>query len=104
MQTNCLEAKADILKALAHPARLCITANLYFKGKCNVTNIQHCMEMPQSTISQHLAKLKSAGIIKGVRNGLEIEYEVVNQEAIGIIETLFPSQCPDSLEEQSNNL
>lgn len=90
MQTLSIEAKADILKALAHPARLCITANLYFKGKCNVTNIQHCMEMPQSTISQHLAKLKSAGIIKGIRNGLEIEYEVVSEEAIGIIETLFP--------------
>lgn len=95
MQTNTLEAKAEILKALAHPARLCITANLYFKGKCNVTNIQHCMEMPQSTISQHLAKLKSAGIIKGIRNGLEIEYEVINEDAIGIIETLFPNNCND---------
>ena len=72
MKPTSLEQKADILKALAHPARLCITANLYFKGKCNVTNIQHCMDMPQSTISQHLSKLKAAGIIKGVRNGLEI--------------------------------
>lgn len=100
MQTNTLEAKAEILKALAHPARLCITANLYFKGKCNVTNIQHCMEMPQSTISQHLAKLKSAGIIKGIRNGLEIEYEVINEDAIGIIETLFPNNCKDLQEGQ----
>ena len=46
--------------------------------------------MPQSTISQHLAKLKAAGIIKGIRNGLEIEYQVVDEDAIGIIKTLIP--------------
>ncbi|MGL4799427.1 MAG: ArsR/SmtB family transcription factor [Cellulosilyticaceae bacterium] len=95
MQQDTLEQKAEILKALAHPARLCITANLHFKGKCNVTGIQHCMDMPQSTISQHLSKLKSAGIIKGVRNGLEIEYEVVNEHAIGILKVLFPCTCGD---------
>ena len=95
MKPTSLEQKADILKALAHPARLCITANLYFKGKCNVTNIQHCMDMPQSTISQHLSKLKAAGIIKGVRNGLEIEYEVINADAIAILTALFPCPCND---------
>ena len=93
MKPSSLEQKAEILKALAHPARLCITANLYFKGKCNVTGIQHCMDMPQSTISQHLSKLKAAGIIKGVRNGLEIEYEVINDDAIAILIALFPCTC-----------
>lgn len=90
MDDSLLEQKAELLKALAHPARLCIVANLYYKGKCNVTNIQHCMCMPQSTISQHLSKLKSAGIIKGVRNGLEIEYQVIDEDAIGIIKALIP--------------
>lgn len=95
MNSDILEIKADLLKALAHPSRLCIVSNLYFKGKCNVTGIQHCMQMPQSTISQHLAKLKAAGIIKGVRTGLEIEYEVVNQDVIQIIKTLFPNDCTE---------
>lgn len=92
MNEDLLEKKVNLLKALAHPARLCIASHLYYKGKCNVTGIQHCMEMPQSTISQHLAKLKAAGIIKGVRNGLEIEYHVVNTDAIAILKALFP--CP----------
>lgn len=93
MNQYTLERKAEILKALAHPARLCIASNLYFKGKCNVTGIQHCMDMPQSTISQHLSKLKAAGIIKGARNGLEIEYDVINEDAIAILNALFPCQC-----------
>ena len=93
MKPSSLEEKAEILKALAHPAKLCITANLYFKGKCNVNNIQHCMDMPQSTISQHHTKLRAAGIIKGVRNGLEIEYDVINEDAIAVLNALFPCQC-----------
>ena len=44
--------------------------------------------MPQSTISQHLAKLKSAGIVEGVRNGLEVNYYVINQDAIKVVECL----------------
>lgn len=95
MNHNILDDKVEILKALAHPARLCIARNLHYKGKCNVTNIQTCMDMPQSTISQHLSKLKAAGIIKGVRLGLEIEYRVVNLDAIHIIEALFPCERAD---------
>ncbi len=95
METKSLEHKAEILKALSHAARLCIVTNLYYKGKCNVTNIQTCMEMPQSTISQHLAKLKAAGIIKGTRSGLEIEYEVISEDAIAVITSLFPCTTPN---------
>lgn len=81
--------KAEILKALGHPVRLCIVRGLLDKGACNVTTIHECLEMPQSTISQHLAKLKSAGIIIGDRNGLEITYRVEDPVIIKIIEDLF---------------
>lgn len=80
---------AEILKALAHPIRLCIVQGLLNCNGCNVSSIQNCLDMPQSTISQHLAKLKSAGIISGERNGLEIVYKVINPKAQAIIESLF---------------
>ena len=85
------EDVADFLKVLAHPVRLCIVKNLLEKGCCNVTNMHSCLGMPQSTISQHLQKLKSIGIIKGERNGLEIVYEVVDERAGKIIEALLKS-------------
>ena len=53
---------ADILKALAHPVRLCIVQGLLRKGYCNVGYMQECLELPQSTVSQHLQKLRSFGI------------------------------------------
>lgn len=80
---------ANILKALAHPVRLCMVKGLYQKGPTNVTNIQECLEMPQSTTSQHLSKLKSVGIISGERRGLEIVYSLSNKKVENIIKELF---------------
>jgi ArsR family transcriptional regulator len=72
------EEKAEILKVIAHPVRLCIIRGL-MECEHNVTNIQACLGLPQSTISQHLSILRSKGIIKGQRNGLEIKYTVVDE-------------------------
>ncbi|MBA5850170.1 winged helix-turn-helix transcriptional regulator [Clostridium sp. cel8] len=81
--------KAEILKALAHPVRLCIVRGLIEKGKCNVNYMQSCLDIPQSTLSQHIQKLRTAGIIEGKRNGLEINYSVSNQMVVRLIKVLF---------------
>jgi len=81
--------KGELLKALAHPSRLSIVKGLIEK-ESNVTNIQECLDLPQSTVSQHLSQLKATGIIKGERNGLEIFYQVINEDIRKIIKILFP--------------
>ena len=83
-----LTNSAELLKVLAHPVRLCIVRGLLTNGGCNVTFMQTCLDMPQSTISQHLQKLRSVGIIEGERNGLEINYRVVNNKVEKIIKAL----------------
>ncbi|AZV57123.1 metalloregulator ArsR/SmtB family transcription factor [Clostridium sp. AWRP] len=80
---------AELLKVLAHPIRLCIVRGLLDKGCCNVTHMQNCLQIPQSTLSQHLQKLRTAGIIEGTRNGLEVNYNVCNKTAIDLIHVLF---------------
>lgn len=80
--------KSEMLKAIAHPVRLCIVRGLMEK-ECNVTRMQECLGLPQSTISQHLGKLKAARIIEGERCGLEISYRVVNDDVRRVIEALF---------------
>ncbi|MGE5626694.1 MAG: ArsR/SmtB family transcription factor [Solirubrobacterales bacterium] len=80
---------AETLKVLAHPVRLCIVKGLLENGGCNVSHIQCCLDAPQSTISQHLQKLRAAGIVEGKRNGLEICYTVCNPKVKDIINTLF---------------
>jgi len=80
---------AELLKVLAHPVRLCIVKGLLEKGECNVTYMQDCLNTPQSTISQHLQKLRMAGIIVGRRNGLEIYYSVNNAKVADLVKVLF---------------
>jgi ArsR family transcriptional regulator len=80
---------AELLKVLAHPVRLCIVRGLLNKGSCNVTYMQNCLDVPQSTVSQHLQKLRAAGVIEGERNGLEINYKVSNPKVEKIIEALL---------------
>jgi len=80
---------AELLKVLAHPVRLCIVKGLIEKGECNVTYMQSCLDTPQSTTSQHLQKLRAAGIVEGKRNGLEINYRVCNEKVYDLIKTLF---------------
>lgn len=78
---------AEKLKAISHPARLCIVCGL-MDHPCNVTDMHHCLEMPQSTLSQHLSKLRAAGIIKGERKGAEIRYSL-SDEKVRQLMTLF---------------
>ena len=80
---------AEMLKILAHPVRLCIVKGLLENGGCNVSHMQECLGAPQSTISQHLQKLRSAGIVTGSRNGLEIKYTVIDERVKVLLPILF---------------
>lgn len=80
---------AELLKVIAHPVRLCIIKGLISKGSCNVGYMQNCLELPQSTISTHLSKLRARGIIEGERNGLEVNYKVKDERVIKIINSIF---------------
>ena len=80
---------AEILKAMAHPARLCIIKNLIKEGGCTVSYMQSCTGRPQSTLSQHIAKLRTLKIITGTRNGKEIKYEVTSDLVKSIINVLY---------------
>ncbi|OCL25845.1 transcriptional regulator [Orenia metallireducens] len=84
-----LESKAKVLKALSHPIRLCIVKGLMKEEGCNVSKMQSCLEIPQSTLSQHLAKLRNLGILEGERNGIEINYYVIDEDAKKVVKALF---------------
>ncbi len=80
--------KSELLKAIAHPVRLCIIRRLIEKPR-NVSEMHSCLKKPQSTISQHLGKLREARIIEGKRNGTHVCYKVINEEVKKIVAILF---------------
>ncbi len=83
-----LQSSADLLKALAHPARLCII-NMLMEGRCQtVGGMELCLPLSQSGVSQHIARLKAAGIIVGKRSGNEICYSIADERAIAVLKLL----------------
>lgn len=88
------DREAEILKVLGHPIRLKIVAGLMSQA-CNVKKIWECLELPQATVSQHLALLKNKGIIEGRREGVEVFYQVVSPLAQSIVNAIFgENNCP----------
>jgi len=59
---------ADVLKALAHPARLRIVAALC-EGEESVIGLAGRLGMPQAIVSQQLRILRMSGLVAAVRNG-----------------------------------
>ncbi|MNC33414.1 Transcriptional repressor PagR [compost metagenome] len=80
---------AELLKALAHPVRLCIVKGLARKEGCNVSYMQECLDLPQSTVSQHLQKLRSMGIVTYERKGLEVIYSLADERVRQLILLFF---------------
>jgi len=66
--------KAELYKALGHPARIAIIEFLVNRNSCVCGDIVDELPLSQSTISQHLKELKDVGIIKGEISGVKTCY------------------------------
>lgn len=65
---------AAMAKALAHPARLRILRLLQATPGCIGGDIVDAVGLAQSTVSEHLRILKSAGVISGEISGPRVCY------------------------------
>ncbi len=65
---------ANIMKALAHPARVAIIDYLLKTKECICGDIVKVLPLAQPTVSQHLKELKNAELIKGNIEGNAICY------------------------------
>jgi ArsR family transcriptional regulator len=60
---------AEFAKALSHPARIAILKVLAQRNECICGDIVEVLPLAQSTVSQHLKELKTAGLIEGSVDG-----------------------------------
>ena len=65
---------AQMMKALAHPARIAIIQQLIKSQACICGDLVDELGLAQATISQHLKELKNAGLIKGTIEGTSVCY------------------------------
>ena len=81
------ERAADLLGALANQKRLMIMSHL-FVGELSVNNLAAKVDLSQSALSQHLAKLRNLGLVETRRDGQTIYYRATSCEAHAVVETI----------------
>ena len=70
------EARARIIKAMAHPTRLFIVDELARNGERCVCELTEMVGVDMSTVSRHLAMLKNAGIVEVEKRGAQVYYNL----------------------------
>jgi len=70
------EARAKVVKALAHPARLLIVDELSQHEERCVCELTDLIGSDMSTVSRHLAQLKAAGVVEDEKRGKMIFYRL----------------------------
>lgn len=65
---------ANMMKVLAHPARIAIVQHLIKVNACINGDLVEELGLAQPTISQHLKELKNAGLVQGTIEGTSVCY------------------------------
>ena len=73
--------QAEVLKTLASPRRLEIL-HAIAAGPIEVGRLAKAIGVSQPNVSQHLAVLRSAGLVEAERNGREVRYRLADPDVM----------------------
>lgn len=93
---NDLSTRIDLIKLIAHPARIAILEELTKGVKC-VSDLEEFLDLSQSNVSQHLSALRHAGIINFFIDGRLRCYFLKNPIIPDLLEILkkdYPEELP----------
>lgn len=89
------ERASELLAAMANPRRLMVLCRLV-DGEKSVTALASAVNLSQSALSQHLAKLRERGLVATRRDAQTIYYSLASREVSDILSTLYGLYCsPD---------
>lgn len=98
------EAKANeaasLLTALANPRRLMILCELAH-GERSVNELVRRVSLQQAAVSQHLAKLRQAGVVGTRPEAQMVFYRLKSPAAVAVINTLSGIFCPPAKSKRS---
>nr|WP_156875761.1 metalloregulator ArsR/SmtB family transcription factor [Ornithinimicrobium pekingense] len=80
------EIKANLFKALAHPARVRILEILVAAGgPCPVSDLLDALGLEASLLSQHLAVLRRHHVVTSTRSGNAVTYELAHPQVADLL-------------------
>lgn len=98
-----LEARANFIKALAHPTRLFIVEELSRQERC-VCELTAMIGADISTVSKHLSILKTAGIIQDDKRGAQVFYNLKTPCVLDLFRCIESGSCESRREKELVNI
>jgi ArsR family transcriptional regulator, virulence genes transcriptional regulator len=86
------KAAAEMLKGLAHVTRLLMICTLG-KGEKNVLELEAILGTTQANLSQHLAKLRSLGLVENRKDGNQVFYRIKDKTTLKLVRVLQDVYC-----------
>ena len=83
---------AAFLKLIANEKRLLILCRLA-SGEATVAELTAIADLSQSAMSQHLAKMRQDGLVRGRKDGLQVFYSIADDRCLGLLEHLKSEFC-----------
>lgn len=90
--TRACDAASALLVAMAHPKRLLVLCQLV-DGERSAGDLAGQVGLSPSALSQHLTKMKAAGILASRRQGQTLYYRLTGREVQVLIKTLHALYC-----------
>jgi DNA-binding transcriptional ArsR family regulator len=90
---------AGLLKVLANDQRLLVLCHLVAEGELSVGALAERLELSQSALSQHLARLRIQGLVDFRRQSQTLHYRLADPKAARLLETLRDLYCPELVAE-----
>jgi DNA-binding transcriptional ArsR family regulator len=82
-----IRLQAEVLRVLANPSRLELL-HLLARGPTEVGRLAALIGASQPNVSQHLAILRSAGLVEPDRHGREIRYRLTDPDVLRACEVM----------------
>ncbi|HXM54703.1 MAG TPA: metalloregulator ArsR/SmtB family transcription factor [Candidatus Dormibacteraeota bacterium] len=79
-----LRPAVALFRSLADPTRLAIVRRLA-GGEARVVDLTHELELPQSTVSTHVACLRDCGLVDGRVEGRQVFYSLARPELLDLL-------------------
>jgi DNA-binding transcriptional ArsR family regulator len=92
----------SFLKAMASRHRLMILCELN-EGELSVSALQEALGLGQSSLSQHLARLRADGLVETRRVSQTIFYRIDNPKVSRMMQALVESFCADDKKKPAKN-
>ena len=89
---NAASQASELMKTLGHKDRLMVLCHLS-SGEKSVGELARLLEIPQSPLSQHLARMRKEQLVSTRRDAQTIYYSIASPEAARVVEVMHEIFC-----------